>query len=323
MKKLVIFCPESITGGPEALHQLSASANEQGIPATTAYSGEHSSIRVTSESLLCDTNAPEEFVKRYERYKPITSERISLDKETICIFPEILAGRAFSWPQSQGAIWWLSVDNFERTHPNLLNKTTLRSLLRDESIIHLYQSHYARKYLEDNGARSVYPLYDYTSCCYSQESPESFSNTKAIDFAFFPRKGAELAKHFLSTGGDQLTRVPIQGMNEDQVKNALASSRIYIDFGHHPGKDRVPREAACMGNIIFLHEKGAACFFEDHPLHSDYIFTTRDVENGNLIERVNKALAEPAIHFERQSYYRQRIKMEKTEFDWQVKTIFG
>ena len=99
---------------------------------------------------------------------------------------------------------------------------------------------------------------------------------QTIDIALF-QKGRELAKDFLNSGGHQLSRIAIQDMDAEQVREALASSRIYIDFGHQPGKDRVPREAACMDCIVFLHEQGSACFFEDHPLHSDYIFTSADV----------------------------------------------
>ena len=52
------------------------------------------------------------------------------------------------------------------------------------------------------------------------------------------------------------------------------SSRIYIDFGHHLAGSRA-REAACMGNIVFLHEKGAAAFFEDHRCIQTYIHNPR------------------------------------------------
>jgi len=60
--------------------------------------------------------------------------------------------------------------------------------------------------------------------------------------------------------------MPIENMPADTVHETLLKSQIYIDFGHHPGKDRIPREAAMSGNIVFLHERGAAAFHLDHPL---------------------------------------------------------
>ena len=55
--------------------------------------------------------------------------------------------------------------------------------------------------------------------------------------------------------------VPIRDMNKAQVRDALFGARLYIDFGHHPGKDRVPREAAVAGAVVLLREAGAAKAF--------------------------------------------------------------
>ena len=152
---------------------------------------------------------------------------------------------------------------FQTEHPRHLNQSTLKRFLADESLLHMYQSHYAQDFLLRHGARSIFPLYDYVSSSYHQLSA-MICQTKTIDIALFPQKGRELANDFLNSGGHQLSRIAIQDMDAEQVRETLASSRIYIDFGHQPGKDRVPREAACMDCIVFLHEQGSACFFEDH-----------------------------------------------------------
>ena len=78
-----------------------------------------------------------------------------------------------------------------------------------------------------------------------------------------------------------------------------------------------------MGNIVFLHEKGAAAFFEDHPLDPFYIFTTLEALNGSLLSRVQDALKQPSKHLKQQSFYRRRIRLERKEFDLQVESIFG
>lgn len=306
------------------MHQLSASLLALGQLCSMAYYGDQCSVAVDQTGqLVCNNQLPSAFVEAYQPYQPVHCDRIPLDSDTLCVFPEAKAGLAFSWKHSPKAIWWLSVDNFKLTHPHLLNSSTLRKLFEDESILHLYQSSYAHDFLRSHGARTVRPLYDYTSSCYSECNPQDYSSQKTVDFAFFPKKGKQLADKFLQTGAQDLSRIAIEGMNQSQVKQALASSRLYVDFGHHPGKDRVPREAACMGNILFLHDQGAASFFEDHPLHSDYIFTSLDVHNGSLLSKVQQVLSDPDLHFKRQAQYRHRVKMEREEFDWQVKAIFG
>jgi hypothetical protein len=323
MRKLIIFCPEQITGGPEALHQLSEAANRQGIEATMAYGGIGKPIEIRGSTLLCANNLAEEFLERYASYAPVRAERISLSSQTLCIFPETFAETAFHWQHGPRAIWWLSVDNFRSSHPHLLHPRSSNYLFSDESILHFYQSHYAQNFLRQQGARNLCPLYDYTADCYLQQQAESHLNSKSVDITFFPRKGAALAHRFLQSSRHDLRSSALERMSQCEIMAALASSHVYIDFGHHPGKDRVPREAACMGNIVFLHKQGAAVFFEDHPLDSHYLFTTEELMSGNLLAKVKDVLQDTETHFKRQAQYRHRITMEKQEFDWQVRTIFG
>ncbi len=306
------------------MHQLHHALIQHGLKSQIACYGVNNNVKLNGQTLTCESALPEGFIQAYKDYAPIYCSEIELNKEeTLCIFPEAKAGLAFGWQATQKAIWWLSVDNFKITHPHLLNERTLHRLLQDESIMHLYQSNYAHDFLRQHGARSTYPLYDYTSKGYSDTKPSGYIGKKSVDFAFFPKKGKPLADTFLKTGGGHLSQVAIEGFTQEQVKEALGSTTLYLDFGHQPGKDRVPREAACMGNIIFLHEQGSARFFGDHPLHSDYIFTTLDVHNGHLLSKVKQVLNNPQPHFERQAYYRRRIQLEREEFSWQVKSIFG
>ena len=52
----------------------------------------------------------------------------------------------------------------------------------------------------------------------------------------------------------------------------------YIDFGPHPGMDRLPREAALAGCIVITNREGAAAHDEDVPLPPEYKFRKFDVE---------------------------------------------
>mmetsp|Transcript_12385 Transcript_12385/g.18158 ORF Transcript_12385/g.18158 Transcript_12385/m.18158 type:complete len:133 (+) Transcript_12385:983-1381(+) len=44
----------------------------------------------------------------------------------------------------------------------------------------------------------------------------------------------------------------------------------FLDFGPHPGMDRLPREAALAGCIVVTNMDGAACYDEDIPLPPKY-----------------------------------------------------
>ena len=52
----------------------------------------------------------------------------------------------------------------------------------------------------------------------------------------------------------------------------------YIDFGPHPGMDRLPREAALAGCIVLTNREGAANFAKDVPLPEEFKFSKFDVD---------------------------------------------
>jgi len=294
MKNLIVMCPEVTTGGPEALHQLSKTANELGINALMAYYGEKSKIMVSSDHMHCVVDCPNHFSKRYSKYGPRTQEKIKLGENSMVIFPESEVRLAMQWKQSKKAIWWLSVDNFKRLQPELDYESEIKKICEDRGTLHLYQSAYARDFLMKSNCRRILPLHDYTSEIYIEELSCEMHTEKATDIAFFPKKGGDLAKAFITGHGREFSYKAIHGMTPEEVKQTLGSSKIFLDFGHHPGKDRVPREAACMGCIVLLHEKGAARYFEDHALDDFYLFTQRDIEDGSLAERVKNIISAQA-----------------------------
>lgn len=54
--------------------------------------------------------------------------------------------------------------------------------------------------------------------------------------------------------------------------------RQYIDFGPHPGMDRLPREAALAGCVVITNREGAANFDDDVPLPSEFKFAQFNVD---------------------------------------------
>ena len=66
--------------------------------------------------------------------------------------------------------------------------------------------------------------------------------------------------------------VPRQGLNHAAMRAILGCAKLYIDFGHHPGKDRMPREAARAGCCILTSRSGSAQYQADMPIPDDYKF---------------------------------------------------
>ena len=61
------------------------------------------------------------------------------------------------------------------------------------------------------------------------------------------------------------------------MRELLHRAEVYIDFGPHPGMDRLPREAALAQCIVITNQLGAANYKEDVPIPPQY--KVQDVQN--------------------------------------------
>lgn len=318
--EVVIFCPEVVTGGPEALHQLAHAINTAGGSAKMLYISDRTQISCNDGLLSTNGAHSAEFMAAYQRYSPVLFSRAALSDKTLVVLPEGFVQYVDAFPSVTKAVWWLSVDNaLLGNQQKLRYKSFRRAYFSKPEIHHFYQSEYAHEFLLENGAQRVAPLFDYTELKDAQGAASSVRHN--LQFAYFPRKGAELAAAFLKTA-PQLRAVPIQNMSRAAVFDTLKASSVYIDFGHHPGKDRVPREAAISGCVVLVHEMGAAACYGDYPIDSYYKFISDEVTSGALAKKVADIGGNRAEHYRSQVYYRQKIRLEQEEFNLQVKSFF-
>ena len=68
--------------------------------------------------------------------------------------------------------------------------------------------------------------------------------------------------------------VPLQGYTLEQMRSILSRAKVYVDFGNHPGKDRIPREAAVSGCIVVTNRIGSAANSLDIPIAEEFKVST-------------------------------------------------
>jgi len=112
--------------------------------------------------------------------------------------------------------------------------------------------------------------------------------------------------------------IPIIGMEENKLSEKLYNAKLYIDFGHHPGRDRIPRESAILGNCVITHLEGSARFYNDIPINKQYK-TSNVGEVGSLIHHCFENF-ELVINDYR--LYRDSIKNQKEQLHNLVKQYF-
>ncbi len=97
----------------------------------------------------------------------------------------------------------------------------------------------------------------------------------------------------------------------------LKTCKIYVDLGAHPGKDRIPREAALAGCVVITNKLGAADNEVDIPIEEK---VDGPEELKVLIEDIFKNYES---YYEKQKNYRDIIVNEKDIFKSQVKTFIA
>jgi hypothetical protein len=279
--KVYINIPaQAIAGGVESLFQLADAINNTG-----------------GESIvLWDIPYHDPIPEKYKHYNIQHSTEVEDISDNWIIYPEVWTEKLGTYKNMKNAIWWLSVDNNHGKFQDFSNS----------EVTHFYQSFYALDFLQKNGAEKYLPLFDYIHEKYTDSVYEISSKKNIV--IYNPVKGMEITHQIRNLNSD-IKFVPIYGMDETQIIELLKTSKVYIDFGHHPGRDRIPRESAILGNCVITNSNGSSGFYNDIPI--DKKFKSSNFEEiGNLIRNCFENFESVINEY---SIYRSSIKNQKEQ----------
>ncbi len=321
IEKVLILCPLAVTGGPEAMHQLAGILQQKGVEAWIMYYGgaQKGRILVNGRRIQASHSNAALTPEIYERYGAKVTDACELTESLCIVVPEVLQANLTSLEPAQVGLWWLSVDNALASNHGLRNSDNLTKWMKSIAL-HFTQSVYASSWLTANGQSEHWMLTDYTDPEFTKNPPVLAERVRRV--LYNPRKGA----HFVTQLKQQMSDwefLPLQNFSKEQVQQLMQSSRYYVDFGHHPGKDRLPREAAASGCVVMTLKAGAAQFFADVPLDAIYKFSQAEIINGRLANTLQIMDVNYASHWHAQQRYRSRIGQEKVIFEAEVASIFG
>jgi hypothetical protein len=308
--KVFIACPAtSVTGGPELLHQLCAKLRRRGVRAFMHY---------------YPTQAPE---GHYAEYAAPRAAEIEDDQDNVLVLPEVAGAvrMLLKYSRIRRALWWLSVDNYLRA----LGSSGIRSKanfmlgleeLKGLDVTHLAQSRYAELFLQENEFGRIERLSDYLNRCFIESS--GTPSVRRDQVVYNPKKGVAFTLDLKARARD-IAFVPLEKMTPAEVARTLRESKVYIDFGKHPGKDRIPREAAISGCCVITGRAGAAANPEDVPIPEEYKFAAERERIPEILARILECLANFEACSAEFKPYRQKIRGEEGEFEADVQRIFG
>ena len=307
-----VLCPGGLqTGGPELLHQLVFTLSQLGKKASIVYYP----LDLTWQT-----------VEAYQHYKCPQASIIPDEEGVAVVVPEVVPYLLKDFKKATCVIWWLSVDNYRGNFDTYLaaglwlKKSVYNGFKNTPNTIHLFQSEYAKNFVAHRFGSDGLMLSDYVAHDYSTVSTKTLAD-RTDTIIYNPRKGFKFTTK-IRRALPNAHWLALEKMTRDQVRAALESAKVYIDFGTHPGKDRIPREAAMSGCIVIVGLQGSARFEEDVSITKDYKFPVAASAIPRITQMIKSVMMDYDGHYLNQSPYRVKIQAEKALFNQQVADIF-
>jgi len=330
MQVNVLYGRGNRSGGPEAVHQLVHELRALGVDAYVV--PDRRTVGNARVAEYASYEAPERRVVPDEPSQVVVAPEVYL--------PELLALR-----RARLLCWWLSIDNSpvfraERyladvtaglaDRPRAREARSFVWLARRElggwrhrlrGIGHLSQSSYATDYLRRRLDVDAHPLSDYIPGAATAVLPARVNTASTPAIAFNPAKGARLLRGVRRRVRDDVRWLPIEGLSPDGVRERLAEATAYLDLGPHPGKDRMPREAALAGAVSLVARRGSGAYEDDVAIPAEHKVALDGDVVGHALEVVGTVLDETDKAFARQQDYRTGIQAQEGVFRAEVAAL--
>lgn len=331
--KVYVLYPKGVrTGGPEALHQLVHGLRALGVPAALVPHPD---------------TVGRERVTAYRRYDA-PEARLPRDVAgSVVIAPEIHVRELDQFREARTFCWWLSIDNSPlfraerrfadwragladpwrlrdaKSALDLVRRGMSRWRLRLRRSEHLAQSEYARLYLADRLGIDAASLSDYLPTNTTPEFVQRKGSHSALPrVAYNPAKGARLTDGVIAAMGRDVTWDPISGLSHEGVTEHLSQADVYMDLGPHPGRDRMPREAALSGAVTIVARRGSGALPQDVPIpdgHKVSVVQTDPV--AGAVEVLRRVMNNADQAFRDQAPYRRWIAGQEDQFRVEVEQL--
>lgn len=345
--RVLILCPIGVkTGGPQALHQLCHELISLGVD---AYLVPADSEKTKPEPSFAKYKAPILFGLDFK------TEDFLIVPETLVVLPSQFKNIA----NCRTFIWWLSIDNSSLPWVNnyelRMNRvkaewgtkgriphTAIRRMydllfeikfgvlasyskskchrINPRKVNNLCQSEYAMQILSKRGFNGLEYLSDYVEV--DQEAHLSTENVGArqIRVAYNFAKSKEQVE-ILKSVDDSLDFIPLSGLSRKEMAEQLKRAELFLDLGHFPGKDRLPREAILLGCPVLLAKRGAARYAKDFPLENEFLVDLEVETPADAVSKIHRIARDKKSAFAQQNNFLSEVLQQKATFSDEVRAL--
>lgn len=317
-QNIYILCPPNkATGGPEALHQLGYILNSLGFNAKMLYS---------------------KYKKKpvhpfYKNYNVPYVMKVKDSNDNIIIFPESMTNFIAKYPLSEKKIWWLSLDFYEvLMNSREKKKNWIRKILvpykhteyrfeHNKTISHWYQSQRTKEFLLTKKLdNDISYLCDYVNELFFENLPKVFTKNNIITYN--PKKGGEKIEKYI-TLLPEYNWIPLIGMSREEMRDILRKTKLHIDFGYFPGRDKIPREALVSGACLITGRNGTSAFKEDLGIPEKYKLYDTEMNTENVIDLINQTMNNYETVYQEFIPFRKFVVEEKNNMIKNIKLLFN
>lgn len=318
--KIYIICIANLrSGGPEALHQLRYYMEQVGFNAYLVYYD-------TKEGV---DPMPEPYnvygIKRKTLYE------VEDEKHNIVISAESSTIELNRFRKIRKYIWWLSVNwlDYKPLTARIVLKHNCKKLFGKDSDIshyckfkidsctHVCGSKYAFEYVKGLGLDAKYLVEPISKVFLEADNYSEYKRNNVI--LYNPAKPSEIMTRLLAE--KRFNFKPLTGMTTTELVEAYKMAKLYIDFGHFGGPERMPKEAVYFGCCILVGKRNAAENDFDIAIPDKY-----KIENYDNLEIVNAAIQSVIDKYQEclPDFIPFRNKIEKLESDFiqQINFVF-
>lgn len=326
--KIFILCPANLsTGGPEELHQLGSQLNAIGNKAFMCYDQYDAEKHTTPVH------------DNYEKYNVPFCFEVENTKNHIVIFPETYSYKLWDkeFSETQRVIWWLSVVFYLKTLENTRERFEKKKFysikrlfknypiptikrLQEPGISHIAHSYFSLDFLKKNNIKPLGQISGYMDEMFHiddnwKAEKEDIVIYNALKNGEFLQKIIEKAPH--------LKWQPLQNMTLQEIAGWMKKAKVYIDFGFHPGREKMPREAVLLNCCLIAGKQGSAKYKEDMPILDEYHFGDTEENIPLIISKIEDCMYNFDEKIKDFEDYKILISNEKKLFEESINFVFN
>ena len=337
MNTVYVLCFSSVvSGGPELLHQLCYHLRND--------------FSINSKMHYFDAKLDFTVADDYKIYNNPVATKICDSSENVLIVTEHHAFLTIAnqYPRIRKIVWFLSIDNYYLTKiqkTDFFWKRVVSRLMRLVNINCYFDYDINSKLLQkynlqnDSAIKNAHLILtnskrgmeflnnlNFSPMYLSEYLNDVFINQENIEFnkenivVYNPNKGLYFTKKIIDSFSN-INFIPVSGLSRSGVVSLLSRAKVYIDFGYHPGKDRLPREAAMMKCCVITSTKGSAGNSEDVPISERYKFECKKSNLKYIVAAIRSCIWCYDEKINDFIHYRSVIRNEKQKFIDDLKKV--